>query len=399
MAAASESTLVIKELTGQKRSVTLRGPSLPFQGAGWGGSLRTDTTWYPGNSAEGTTHVLVAVEKPSQWMGVWRLTMLNRVPAQYSEGGSPQDVVHPADLRDILEAIYRGGQRLRVEWQNRNRVLVREGRATDWDFDHERVEDIEWSVTFEWVSRGARQQKVATRRKSNVGSALDQMAIELAKLANVANVLETAGKFDPDKFNDFSLDDLDNLLDVPTDLVANVAQVAKQITGVVVKVGDIAKKARAIPSAIANQALDVANNAVAVVNQFNDDMSRRPPEANSASMKVSQLTKATEYLAGAQDDADAVGAAAQQLATQVRRQAEKQSDILAIHVVRGGPSDQATRGEALANISQRYYQTVEYAAGIAVANNLPLNQTWVPVGTILIIPVVDVVKGFTPTNP
>ncbi len=120
MASTEQSSLTIKELTGLKRVVTLRGPSLPFQGATWGAIQRVVTTWYPGNAVEATQSVMGPALKPSSWTGVWRTTMMLRTPTLYSvNGGSDQTIVQAFTLANILEDIFQLGQRLRVEWTTR----------------------------------------------------------------------------------------------------------------------------------------------------------------------------------------------------------------------------------------------------------------------------------------
>jgi hypothetical protein len=413
VAGTEQSSLVIKELTGLKRVVTLRGPSLPFQGATWGGLLRVTTTWYPGNAAEATQSVMGPADKPSTWVGAWRTPMMLRTPALFSEGGgSDQYVVQAFTLATLLDDIFRLGQRLRVEWQNtverstdsalttQTHRIVREGRCVDWDWDYDRADDIEWTVTFDWASRGARQQKVVTRRNENIAGKLTAMEIALADAVAVleSNALVSSDVDVVNSANTLSLGDLENIADFPADTFQQFTRTAQLISNRFKHIGDLIAKVRAIPLQLANQALDVANNTVAIASQFIDTMSRQPPELNVARVKVSQLSKATEFFNDGITQAEIIRNAAQGLKTVVEDRALNEKTILAVHVVRGVVDipDSGQQGELLANVSTHYYKTPDHAATIAQANLLPVNQMFAERGSVLIIPTLDAVKQFSP---
>lgn len=415
MAKADQSTLVIKELTGLKRVVTLRGPSLPFQGATWGGEQRVTTTWYPGNAVEATQHVLGPTEKPSSWTGVWRTTMMVRTPTLFSEaGGSVQRIVRASTLALILENMFRLGQRLRVEWQNtlprtttistangqleltsivpeETVRIVREGRCLDWDWGYERSDDIDWSMTFDWSSRGARQQKVVTRRQEDVAAVITGLQLEIAnaiaRLESNALVRSNRALQVPNT-NTLSLGDLENIADFPAALLQQFTRAALRISNRLKQIGELIDKVRSIPAQLANQLLDVANNAVAIAAQFTDTMSRQPPESNVARVKAAQLSKAAEFFNDATTQADLIARAALGIRTIVQDSAKQEKTILAVHVVR--------QSEQLTAISLQFYGTPDEAASIAKANLLPLNQQTVERGTVLIIPTLDAIKKFNP---
>jgi len=375
-------------MAGQKRKVRLRGGCLPFQGAGWGGTLRTTTTWYPGNAVEATTQVLGPTEKNSTFTGFWRTTQMLRVPAVLEPDNA--ELTQADDLKLVLDDIYRSGQRLRVSWVNNGFAIeVREGRCVDWDFAYDRRQDIGWTAVFEWVSRGGIQAKVASRTSSGADAALKYLEIQAGKaLAAVeANDPNLRGRnVDTSSFNDFDLDSIDRMLDGPKDLMQDFSRAALNVTSRVNQIGGLIAKTRALPASLANQALDVANNAVAVCNQFLDTMSRRPAEANTLSTKVSQIVDATSTTTDALNAADGVRRAAEELRQQTMKEARKNSQILAVHVVR--------KTELLTDISAFYYGTAEQASSIARMNNLPLSQTEVERGAILIVPTLDAIHAY-----
>lgn len=412
---AVTSTIVIEELTGQRRAVTLRGPSLPFQGASWGGEQRVSTTWYPGNATEATQHVLGPTEKPSTWNGSWRSTQMIGTPTIFTAGnGAEQAITRAFTLREVLEDFFRLGQRLRVTWTNEifilerpiERRIVREGRAVDWDFNYERADDIAWMVTFDWTSRGARQQKIAARRTETLE--LDFQAtndrFDQINKALKQNPIVSKNRDVVNSANTLSLGTLENILDFPADTFRTFARTALLLSNRFKRIGELINKTRTIPIQLANQALDVANNTIAIASQFIDTMSRQPPEANVARVKVAQLNAATEFFNDGVTQAEFLRDAAQRLKTKVQESAESQNTILAVHIVRGlqrvptvvEGKTVAIVGELLTSLSIRFYNTPDHAASIAKANLLPLNQQVVERGTMLVIPTLDAIKQFTP---
>tara|TARA_Y100000034_G_scaffold70567_1_gene85125 strand:- start:292 stop:1509 length:1218 start_codon:yes stop_codon:yes gene_type:complete len=403
---ADESTLVIEELSGLKRSVALRGPSLPFQGVNWGGTQRVTTTWYPGNAAEATQHVLGPVEKPTTLNGVWRSTQLTHMPTEATLSGSPAAIADAFSLRELLEDIFRLGQRLRVKWQNNERKIVREGRCVDWDFSYERADDIEWTATFDWSSRGARQLKVSTRKKG-AQSVLAQLTLQLDAIATkLAAIGVQLDRQVPSTFSTFSLGQIENFLDGPLNLFKGFARAAQRLSNRIKKVGELINKVRTMPYQFAKQALDIANNAITIANQFADQISRTPPEANLVKVKAAQLATAAAYYGDGVRQADFVKDAANQLKKLVEDSAKQQSTILSVYIVRGTKvfpkivdgTIVLTPGETLVSISFRFYGTYDHSPSIAKANGLPLNQQIVERGTILVIPTLDAIKGFDPNS-
>lgn len=422
MPRAEESTLTIKELTGQKRVVTLRGPSLPFQGASWGGQQRVTTTWYPGNASEATQHVLGPTEKESTWDGSFTTTLMLRTPTKFEDpgGAAPQSIVRANTLATLLEDIFRLGQRLRVEWQNtiaRSTTLpdgqvitsvlaeetfkvVREGRAAEWDFNYERADDIDWTITFDWLSRGATQQKILTTRTETTVAQVTELVIVAQNVAIELDIL--IGKLTRERPEDFpttlSLDDIENFLNGPKDLMADFAQSANRISNRFAKIGELIQQTRTLPVSIANQALDVANNAVAVAGQFVDTIGSRPPELNVANARISQLSKSTEAISDSIDQASSLQDAAIRMKTIVQDASSSNQTILAVHVTRGVVDIPALglRGEIVNSISSNFYGTPDHAASLLRANNLPLSQLFIERGKVIIIPTLDAIRQFNP---
>ena len=352
--AAYESEIIIVELTGKIRSVILRGGGLPFQGANYGGTQRVVTTWYSGN-VEAAQSILGPTLKPSQWQGMWRTTMLSRTPALVDINGDGNTIyVTRADvLRDCLEQIFEAGQRLRVTWRNQigdrpESVITRHGRCVEWDFGHDRADDIAWTMTWDWVSRGQSQQKVARLRGE--ASSPDLKALQLATEEIVENLLDEFAKqqeLTSKLGQTFSLDTMMNMAQAPLDLMQDFAQDCKLIANRIGKVGELINQVRNLPTSLLGQLLSIANTAVSTANNFVDQMSQKSPESMTTSAQANQLTQAVAYYGDAMTQADLMKSRALGLRSQVQDAAKDQGTILAVHITRGVVTQNGVSGELL----------------------------------------------------
>lgn len=389
---AFESVIIIRELSGRKRTVELRGPALPFQGANWGGEQRVVTTWYAGNATEATQQVLGPIEKQTSWDGMWRTTQMVKTPSTVNENGREVAILQANVIRDVLESIFRLGSALRVTWSNKDRSIQREGRCIEWDFAYDRSDDIAWDMTWDWSGRGVRQQRAVSTRKNPVNQDLQSMALTALDVTVIEQIEGLASsrrdvRLSADRF---TLGQLENLVNAPLETTRSFARKAQQIADRAKQLGEIINTVRSLPFQVANQALDQANNAVSIANNFVDEISRRPPEQNSTKTKVSNLTRTASFFGQADNRARLMSRSATRVRRRVESSAQSESTILATHITR--------QGETLQSISRRYYGTTDEAPTIARANNLPLNQTSLPARTLLIIPTIEQGKNFTPQD-
>lgn len=146
------STFTIKELTVPKRVVNLTGRALPYRPYKLSGTMRVETTWYPGNP-EATVQILGSAEDPTTLNGMWKDVFLKNIPGQASApfatiNGNP--IADVLDLVTQIDEIRRMGQLLEVTWDETTRV----GHLTSFEQTWLRREDMEWSMTFTWISQG-----------------------------------------------------------------------------------------------------------------------------------------------------------------------------------------------------------------------------------------------------
>jgi hypothetical protein len=415
------SVLVVEELTGRRRKVTLKGGGLPFQGAGWAGMTSVMTQWNPGNP-EATQHVLAPQEMPSSWEGEWNTNRLAPAPCTFSEAGEAEQTLLFANaLVEVFDSIRRGGQLLRVTWQEQRTVrlaptpgalgetgtattlerefkVTRVGRLTEFEFNPARMDDIGWSMTFDWAGRGENQRKALDLRGDSLVSATRKSIAEqnAAVSAILADSLR-GRRGERNATSAFRLGDLEALADGPRQLMDDFARTANSITNRMKQLGDLIIKVRETPAAIAGQAVDVATNAVSVANQFVDEISREGPEAWSTRNKVSNLTRAAAYYGKSQSQAELVASASERFARTARQRRNSQlartsrtgspttvSDVLAVHVPRDS--------ETLFTISMRYYEA-DLSAQLARANGLPSYTIHPPTRVPLVIPTRTALEG------
>ncbi len=157
------STVVITELGGLNRKLTLAGAGLPTRGTTWAGETRLKTKFVNGNP-EAIQHVLGPSIAPSDFEGMWRTTQLLGTPAKFvDESGTEQIITRASTLVQALETISLSGSRLRVTWSSDDgRSILREGRIGQFSFAFDRFDDVKWKCNFQWVSRGNTSQKVVT---------------------------------------------------------------------------------------------------------------------------------------------------------------------------------------------------------------------------------------------
>lgn len=164
-------TFQIAELTGEKRTLVLAGRALPYRPIKLSGSQRAEFTWYPGNP-EATVQVLGAEEKSTTFNGAWK----DRFIKDSSFSGGQQvftaiaeldgsQVASADDLVHTVDDFRRKGQLIEVRWGSQ----VRRGIMTEFTSTYERMEDIEWDMTFGWISQGDAQSAAVLSGQSDLG--------------------------------------------------------------------------------------------------------------------------------------------------------------------------------------------------------------------------------------
>jgi hypothetical protein len=164
------SFFVMFETTGQQRVISLGGRALPYRPFEVSGDMRIETTWYPGNPI-GTLQVLGASEGQTTITGMWKDRFISTAPgltgfvsavssaiqgnqnALQPDGYAALNGAQVADvstLAQIIDDIRRQGQLLEVRWDK----LIRRGVMTRFVQKWLRHQDLEYEITFQWISQG-----------------------------------------------------------------------------------------------------------------------------------------------------------------------------------------------------------------------------------------------------
>jgi len=419
----ASSYISIIELAGAKRSLYLKGAALPKHGAAnWGGKQRVVTTWYPGNGGQASQQILGPTESQTRWTGEWNTNRIIRTPAKLVDATREYNIFSADDIRATIEDILRAGSLLEVVWgYDPERVdpasgidlrgtynpvrIVREGRALEWDFQYTTGDDIEWTITWDWQSRGTQQQQVAEFRDggSSTKNTLTSMLLMTEAAGNIAedNIVYSQNRTVPLGANTFSLGQLLAIADGVKRQMRLYSQAMNALSSRIADVAAIINTVKAMPIEAVNHALDVANNMVASSNRLYDSVTRTPPELYDAQKKLASLTRAFAFAKTGTDassqtastGADSVSTLSAQIQAQQASGEQGNAQAVGVKPLRGvgGTTTQTQvhivrRGETLISISVVYYGTPEGSADIAYANGLSLRTATLPIGRVIIIP-------------
>jgi len=174
------SSFTIRELTGDKRTLTLRERALPYRPFELSGTHRNSVDWYPG-SPVGTMQVYGAKEEGTTIQGIWKTKYLGAVgtgaaatvESRSALGGvdasvlaaagldasavlssalvlEAADLVSAQALCKLVDDIRRKGQEVEVTWLNQVRRGILERFTQKW----ENASDVGWEMMFTWISQG-----------------------------------------------------------------------------------------------------------------------------------------------------------------------------------------------------------------------------------------------------
>lgn len=144
------SEFTIEQLGGNRLGVSLRGYALPHWGqASFLEVLNTKKTTYQGNP-QATIQVLGYEMKDTEIGGLWMTRKLQGMVTATYQGAGEIRIESASALVDFVRRMFRGGQQVRVQWEN----VVRIGVIKEFNPDYKRIEDIRWSISFEWSKDG-----------------------------------------------------------------------------------------------------------------------------------------------------------------------------------------------------------------------------------------------------
>ena len=240
---------VIAETNGLKRTIVLRGRSLPRQPLTFGGEQSVIIDYFAGNPVA-YAQVIGPKYLPTEVTGEWNDIFL------YEDGNAPyllnfppvgaagkpapagantivagasftsaaatpgsQQAYLARTVRDAIELIRRSGALLRVEWGS----IVRYGFLTRAIFPHKREQDIGYEMEFQWIG-DTDAQPIAVKPQANLLGFLQALN---AILASLLNALLSADYLAGEFFKSFTAP-ITNLLSLITGLVQTLQKILSQ---------------------------------------------------------------------------------------------------------------------------------------------------------------------------
>jgi nucleoid-associated protein YgaU len=387
------SSIVIEELEGQKRTLTLNGPALPLRGATWGGEMRLVTAFPPGRGGEATQQVLGITEAPSDWEGTWNTTRMVAAPSVLRSSGQNQDITRAFTLMTVFEEIIRAGALLRVTWATENRKLEREGRVGSYKFPIDREDDIRWNASFVWTSRGSGNAvSPVAQAEENIEASLRAINGTLADIQSVivGSPVQSLELTTPNGASFLTLGQLEQIASAPRDFAQQIGNTAVFLQSNVSRAIGVVETIRDQPSQVAEIASTTSRQVQNEMLDIRKRLGRIPPETLvEPGSSVSTVARTSSYFAS-------IGGKTNKTVQQtIAVQNAARKNIRAGDARRSGdqadPSDVietvfVRKGDTFAGIALKYYGTADLASELARANGFPAYQVSPPVGKRIIVP-------------
>lgn len=179
------SAFTIAELTGPQRSIRLVGRGLPYRPYRLSGAQRVEVTWLPGYS-EATATILGPTEDKTTINGWWKDKYLGQNPdppsafgnlyAPFVLNGEPVDNVR--DAARVIDDMRRMGQQIQVTWDEQVRV----GHLAEFEQNWHNTHDLEYAISFAWISRGEQPAGIVITESS-----LADAAFRIRRLHDAVN--------------------------------------------------------------------------------------------------------------------------------------------------------------------------------------------------------------------
>jgi hypothetical protein len=360
---------IIRELTGAKRTVVLRGRALPYRperggSAGWSGRQRTRLTWYQGNPVA-TQQVLGPEESGSEFDGAWKDRFL---PGDVLVNDDPSAAVTAAQVVELLEDFRVCGNTIRVQWGH----IVRVGVLVEFGYQWDRATDVRWKMSFEW---SARDDSVRAPVASTTGAQASN------QLMAAQNTLDDTLAFQPAEVpSGLPLDPAAVVADFEDRLGATTARLVAGITRTRGQVGSLFAALRVANTALSLPATIVGAVRSAVTSiraETAEELSRlldTPIPTWSGTTRAAQVFGVERWR---RQMADAVfGVRTQAIVSQELVNQRYEPPLVQYFT--------ANSDMTLYFVSTKFYGTPDFANFLVKANGL--DSVLVPAGTELVIP-------------
>jgi hypothetical protein len=342
----------------------LRGRAMPYRPFTLEGTMRAEFTWYPGNAVS-TVQMLGAEEKSSSISGMWKDRFIK---GSTDEGANVEPTgialfngVAVADVLDLslkVERIRLAGQLLRVEWDN----IVRSGILLRFRQTWQRIEDLEWEMEFQWISRGEKQSPPNLPSSNSPASFAKQIRSVVNSLATAVGLptFEVVEAFS--KTVNAALAEIQSATDQIESAVTN------SVTSIL-SPGEASERTLAATDTLAFQASQIVTAVESFPPLFLINTSHREDlgyedalVSDQYSRGIKQQAKSLQFQASEQAD--------------TLRASIRQEQLLASFVARA-PTD-------LRDVSQKYYGTADQWRSLLTYNSFESSR--VNVGQLVLVP-------------
>lgn len=389
------SSIVIEELTGRRRRLTLLGGGLPKHGAEFPSSLNVVTKWLPGAS-EATQQVIGPQDGSPDWEGYWDTAILAGLPCGFQDGAgaAAQRIARAQSLVTIVESMMQGGQKLRMRWvQDDDHSIVREGRIVEFKPSCRTKDEVNWTITWAWTGRGGSAKRVVSLKKDGQLAKHKQIETELTKLRGelTASSILSSNKDIFGSASFFSLGKVEGLLDRVRNFTGGFAKAIERLGSTIKQIGDLAQSVEELPADIAQQFVDAAATVMSDCAAFSDAVTRQGPETYARfdqSASVSTILHAAKSLGDAKAASDAVVLACVEARAVLLKkggqtpgggaQGKPEPSLTAVVIAR--------QGDTFASLAKRYLGDPSLGPAVAKASGYNWLDLAPKVGDVVLIP-------------
>ena len=218
------SNFIIEQTTGSRRKLILTGRSLPYRPLDLSASAKVELTWLPGSQVA-TANVIGPHLDSTTIKGAWKDKYIGDPEViTVVLDGAPVNTI--AELHDIIEAMREEIQVVQVTWGQH----IRRGFITSYKPQFLNEHDMEWELTFDWMSKNPPEVQAAVQDAPDTNGAVQRLLRMQAGLARAADLatLTLSPSFNLNQIFQV-LNDIADLIDAAFDLVSNVIAVGMSV--------------------------------------------------------------------------------------------------------------------------------------------------------------------------
>lgn len=396
---------VIRETSGQKRTVALSSRGLPIGALELEGDQRVKVINPPGNP-EGWGNVMGPKEGPTSISGFWKDKFIGdtsrggraciEMTSQSVRGSGASgtgagsligtQVTSCVDATNLFDSIRREGQLLEVTWG----YIIRRGYMTKFKQKWHNIHDCEWTIDFQWVSQ-ARQNASPLygppAGQLEAGNALREL------LRRFSRILDTPGQIVGPMMEDFRntvnrINSFSSTLDESVSGFSSTASMADMGATIQSVFGSAAASAAHIKDSVEANGWPLLFSAPQRLLPFTSYLSPPTDEAGADAAALAALESI---------DPETVV----QMQTYVRETISdarrlRDESIIRQRALDAGPSVvmgtyRAREGEDLRDVSRLYYGTPDQWRSLMIYNELDTTELYA--GQLVAIPNIGITPG------